>query len=70
MREVKFPLLQRFAIEDRVVHDSLTTFEVVRNGCWSHFYTGQKIEMRLVQIFEVRDSRISKEILFDMGRPV
>lgn len=70
MRNVKFKFLQRFATEDRVVDDSLVTFEVVRDGCWPHFSTGQKIEMRLVHIFEMRDSKISKEIVFDMGHPL
>ncbi len=32
MEDVKFQCLQRFATEDRVVDDSLTTFKVVRNG--------------------------------------
>ncbi|HOL71499.1 MAG TPA: hypothetical protein PLA43_05445 [Bryobacteraceae bacterium] len=50
--------------------DSLVTFEVVRDGCWPHFSAGQEIEMRLVHIFEMRDGKISKEIVFDMGRPV
>ena len=70
MRDVKFQFLQRFATEDRVVDDSLVTFEVVRDGCWPYFSVGQKIEMRLVHIFEMRDGKISKEIVFDMGRPV
>src|SRR5574341_1340155 len=70
MEDVKFQCLQRFATEDRVVDDSLTTFKVVRNGVLPHFSAGQKIEMRLVHIFEMRDGKISKEIVFDMGRPV
>jgi ketosteroid isomerase-like protein len=70
MRDVKFQALQRFATEDRVVDDSLVTFEVVRDGCWPYFSTGQRIEMRLVHILELRDGKISKEIVFDMGRPV
>ena len=70
MKDVKFQSLQRFATENRVVDDSLATFEVVRDGCWPHFSTGQKIEMRLVHIFEMRNGKISKEIVFDMGRPV
>jgi ketosteroid isomerase-like protein len=70
MANVQFQLLQRFATEDRVVDDSLVTFEVVRDGCWQHFSKGQKIEMRLVHIFEMRDGKIAKEIVFDMGRPV
>ena len=70
MRDVKFEPLQRIATENRVVDDSLVTFEVVRDGLWPHFAAGLKIEMRLVHIFEMRDGLISKEIVFDMGRPV
>lgn len=69
MGDVKFQPLQRFATEDRVVDDSLVTFQVVKDGYWQHFAVGQKIEMRLVHIFEMRDGKISKEIVFDMGRP-
>ena len=70
MQDVKWQFLQRFATEDRVMDDSLVTFEVVRDGVWPHFSTGQKIEMRIVHIFEMRDAKISKEIIFDMGRRV
>ncbi|HWQ32798.1 MAG TPA: nuclear transport factor 2 family protein [Blastocatellia bacterium] len=69
MRNVEFQPLQRFATEDRVVDDSLVTFEVVRDGYW-HFPVGSRIEMRLVHIFEMRHGKISREIVFDMGRPV
>jgi ketosteroid isomerase-like protein len=70
MSDVQFQPLQRFATEDRVVDDSIVTFEVARDGYWPHFSVGQKIEMRLVHIFEMRDGKISREIVFDMGRPV
>jgi ketosteroid isomerase-like protein len=70
MGNVQFQPLQRFATADRVVDDSIVTFEVVKDGYWPHFYVGQKIEMRLVHIFEMRDGKISKEIVFDMGRAV
>lgn len=70
MGNVQFQPLQRFATEDRVVDDSIVTFEVVKDGYWTNFRAGQKIEMRLVHIFEMRDGKISKEIVFDMGRPV
>ena len=70
MRDVKFQHLQRFATEDRVVDDSIVPFEVAKDGYWPHFSVGQKIEMRLVHIFEMRDGKISKEIVFDMGQPV
>jgi hypothetical protein len=52
------------------VDDSLVTFEVVRDGCWPYFPAGQKIETRLVHNFEMRDAKMSKEIVFDMGRPI
>ena len=70
MANVQFQPLQRFATGDRVVDDSIVTFEVARDGYWPHFSLGQKIEMRLVHIFEMREGKISKEIVFDMGRPV
>ncbi len=62
MRDVNFQFFQRFATEDRVVDDSLVTFEVVRDGCWRYFSAGQKIEMRLDHIFEMRAGKISKEL--------
>jgi ketosteroid isomerase-like protein len=69
MRDVKFRFLQRFATDDRVVDDSIVTFQVAKDGYW-HFPLGSKVEMRLVHIFEMRDAKISKEIVFDMGRTV
>ena len=69
MRDVKFEFLQRFATEDRVVDDSIVTFEVAKAGYW-HFPLGSKIRMRLVHIFEMRDGKISRELVYDMGRAV
>jgi ketosteroid isomerase-like protein len=69
MHNVKFQFLQRFATEERVVDDSIVTFEVAKDRYW-HFPVGSKIEMRLVHIFEMRDGKISRELVFDMGRPV
>jgi ketosteroid isomerase-like protein len=67
MRDVKFTLVQRFATEDRVVDDSTVTFEVANDNYW-HFPVGSRVDMRLVHIFEMRDGKIAKEIVFDMGR--
>jgi ketosteroid isomerase-like protein len=69
MRDVKFTFLQRFATEDRVVDDSFVTFEVIQDGYW-RFPVGSRIEMRLVHIFEMRDGKISRELVYDMGRAV
>ncbi len=69
MRNVRFQFLQRFATEDRVVDDSIVTFEIARAGYWP-WSVDTKIEMRLVHIFEMRDGRIARELVYDMGRPV
>jgi len=69
MRNVRFQFLQRFATEDRVVDDSIVTFEIARVGYWP-WSVDTKIEMRLVHIFEMRDGRIARELVYDMGRPV
>jgi ketosteroid isomerase-like protein len=69
MRNVIFQPLQRFATEDRVVDDSMVTFEVTQDGYW-HFPAGSKVTMRLVHIFEMRDGKIAREIVFDMGKVI
>ena len=46
----------------------MVTFEVIKGGYW-HFPVGTKVEMRLVHIFEMRDGKISRELVYDMGRP-
>lgn len=69
MRNVSFQPLQRFATEDRVVDDCTVSFEVAKDGYW-HFPLGGKVKMRLVHIFEMRDGKIAREIVFDMGQTV
>jgi ketosteroid isomerase-like protein len=69
IREVEFRNLQRFATADRVVDDSIVTFELIKDG-FLPLQVGQKVEMRLAHIFEMRDGKISKEIAFEMWRPV
>jgi ketosteroid isomerase-like protein len=69
MRNVNFQPLQRFATEERVVDDSMVSFEVAKDGYW-HFPVGSKVQMRLVHIFEMRDGKIAREIVFDMGKTV
>jgi ketosteroid isomerase-like protein len=69
IKEVEFRNLQRFATEERVVDDSVVTFDLIRDG-FLPLQVGQKVEMRLAHIFEMRDGKISKEIAFEMWRPV
>ncbi len=69
IEDVEFRNLQRFATEDRVVDDSVLTFTLTREG-FLPLPVGQKVEMRLAHIFEMRNGQISKEIAFEMWRPV
>ena len=61
LTNVEFHTKDRFATEDRVVDDSIVTFEVAKEG-FVPFPVGTKCEMRLTHIFEMRDGKISKEI--------
>ena len=69
IKDVEFRNLDRFATEDRVVDDSILSFTITREG-FLPFPVGQKVEMRLAHIFEMRGGKISKEIAFEMPRPV
>ena len=69
IKNVEFRNLDRFATENRVVDDSIISFTITRDG-FLPFPIGQKIEMRLAHIFEMRGGKISKEIAFEMPRPV
>ena len=68
IEDVEFRNLQRFATEDRVVDDSVLTFTLTKEG-FLPLPVGQKVEMRLAHIFEMRNGQISKEIAFEMWRP-
>ena len=61
LKNVEFNTKDRFATEDRVVDDSVVTFEVAKEG-FVPFPVGTRCEMRLTHIFEMRDGKISKEI--------
>ena len=64
LKNVEFHTKDRFATEDRVVDDSVVTFEVAKEG-FVPFPVGTKCEMRLTHIFEMRDGKISKEIAIE-----
>jgi hypothetical protein len=69
IKDVEFRNLDRFATEDRVVDDSILSFTITKEG-FLPFPVGQKVEMRLAHIFEMRGGKICKEIAFEMPRPV
>jgi ketosteroid isomerase-like protein len=58
---VEWQCLDRFATEDRVVDDSVISFEVAAEG-FMPLPVGMRCEMRLTHIFEMRDGKIAKEI--------
>lgn len=70
MKNVEFSFIERFATEDRVVDDAICTFEVAREGFWKDYQAGDKVKMRIVHIFDMRDGKISKEKVFEMRKVV
>ena len=70
MQNVEFNTVQRFATEDRVVDDSIVTFDLIGDGVLNApLPVGSSVEMRLVHIFEMRDGKIARETAFEMWRP-
>jgi len=69
MKDVRFEIcFERFATVDRVVDDSVCTFEVAADGIWP-YPVGTLVFMRIVHVFDMRDGRISKEKVFEMRTP-
>ena len=69
VENVSFKNLDRFATVDRVTDDSIVSFTITKEG-YLPFSIGQKVEMRLVHIFEMREGKISKEIAFEMPKAI
>lgn len=64
-----FRTLDRFATEDRVVDDSLITVELVGDGVVNApVPIGSKVEIRLLHIFEMREGKISRELVLENWR--
>jgi ketosteroid isomerase-like protein len=61
LKDIQWRCLDRFATENRVVDDSVVSFEVASDGFIPQ-PVGTRCEMRLTHIFEMRDGKISKEI--------
>ena len=58
-KDMVFHTKDRFATDERVVDDSVVTFELTKSGFFD-LPVGTKCEMRLTHIFEMRDGKISK----------
>ena len=69
IKDVVILPLQRFATEDRVFDDCIMTYTLTTDN-FLQFPSGQQIEMRLAHIFELRSGKISKEIAYEMWKPV
>jgi len=62
----EFRCLQRFATEDRVVDDSVLTLVLSGNAMEDPpVPVGSQAEIRLLHIFEMRDGKISRELVFE-----
>jgi steroid delta-isomerase-like uncharacterized protein len=69
MRNIEFRQVQRFATEDRVVDDSILTFDLIGDGFVNApLRIGSSVEIRLVHIFEMRDGKIARENAFEIFR--
>ena len=69
-RDVEFvENLQRFATEDRVVDDSIMRLVITGTDSLP-VPVGQKVEMRLVHIFEMREGKICRESGFEMWKEI
>jgi ketosteroid isomerase-like protein len=69
MADMKPTTLRRFGTEDRVVDDSIVTFTLTGDGVYNApLPVGSDVELRLVHIFEMRDRRISRELVYEMWR--
>jgi ketosteroid isomerase-like protein len=61
LKNVRWHCLDRFATEERVVDDSVVTFELAAEG-FIPLPLGTTCEMRLTHIFHLRDGKIAQEI--------
>jgi ketosteroid isomerase-like protein len=64
LRNWDFQCLDRFATEDRVVDETIFTFEVKKDGIMP-LPVGTRAKLRLVHIFEMRDGKVSRELVME-----
>jgi ketosteroid isomerase-like protein len=66
-----FRNLERFATEDRVVDDSVITVELIGDGVVNApVPVGSRVEIRLLHIFDMREGKISRELVFENWRTI
>ena len=66
-----FRNLERFATEDRVVDDSIITV-VLTGDCVENapVPVGSRVEIRLLHVFDMREGKISRELVFENWRVI
>jgi ketosteroid isomerase-like protein len=64
LRNWDFECLDRFATEDRVVDETVFTFEVAKDGVMP-LPVGTRAKLRLVHIFDMRDGLVSRELVME-----
>lgn len=61
--------IEKFATEDRVVDDAIVRFTLTGDGFENApAQAGDRVELRLVHIFGMRDGKIARETTFEMWR--
>ena len=62
----EFRVMERFATEDRVVDDSVATVVLTGDGVENApAPVGSRVEIRLLHVFEMREGKISRELVFE-----
>ncbi|WP_337189681.1 nuclear transport factor 2 family protein [Aurantiacibacter rhizosphaerae] len=66
IENVEMETLDRFATQDRVVDDMIVRFNMVREGMDNcPIPVGNKVILRLVHVFHMRDGKIAQEIVHE-----
>lgn len=66
-----FQTLQRFATDDRVVDDSIVTVVLTGDGVANApVPVGSRAEIRLLHVFEMREGKIARELVFENWRVI
>ncbi len=64
LKDCDFHSLDRFGTEERVVDDCVFSFVVAKEGIMP-LPVGTKAKMRLVHIFEMREGKVSRELVME-----
>lgn len=66
--DVSAEILRQFAVENYVFDDRIMTFAACKkDNIWSA-KIGDRIQQRLVHLFEIRESKICREIAYEMWK--